>query len=77
MYEKLKNLHNCIMILAIIQLCNSQKYRQNTAFLRKHGRYRYDRASLQDSVGNDNEKYLKHPASHTLNINKLYEQVSI
>ena len=77
MYEKLKKLHNCIVILAMIQLCNSQNYRQNTASLRKHSSYRYARASLKDSVENDNEKYLKHPASHTLNINKLYEQVSI
>ena len=77
MVKRIKELYHCIAILAIIELSNSQNYRQNNEFPRKYSRYRYDRASLPDKVENDHEKYFKHPSSDTLNIRKRSEHVSI
>ena len=73
----MKRLFHSIVILAIIQLCNTQTYRQNNEFLRKHSRFRYDIASIPDKVENDYDKYFKHPSSDTLNIKKRSEQVSM
>ena len=73
----MKKLFHFTVILAIIQLCNTQNNRQTNEFIRKYSRYRYDRALLQEKVKNDYEKYFKHSSSDTFNIKKRSEQVSI